>query len=372
MTAPDEGPESVGLVHDYLLVARGAERTFASIADLWPDAPLYTTLLAGDLDLPALAGRRITTSPLQRVGVGQRGFRKLLPLYPWAVRSLPVGGHDLVVSSSSAFAHRARIAPGAVHVCYCHTPFRYAWHERERALAELPRALRPALSRVLGRMRRGDVAAAAGVDHLIANSELTRERIGRFWGRESAVVHPPVEVGRFRPGEPGEHLLVVCELVRHKRVDLALEAARLAGVPIVVVGSGPDAERLQREFADGSARFEGRIDDERLAELYSTCRALVVPNVEEFGIAMVEAQAAGRPVVAVDGGGAREIVIDGRTGRLVPRAEPEALAEAISATPADALDPALARENATRFAPDRFAERLRAEVDSAWRARKRR
>jgi glycosyltransferase involved in cell wall biosynthesis len=351
------------LVHDYLIVMRGAERTFAEIAACWPGAPIYTLLYDPALG-PNFAGRTITTSFLQRLSVRQDGFRRLLPLLPVAAGRLTVEGHDLVVSSSSAFAHGVHIPPGAVHVCYCHSPFRYAWHERDRALEEAPRPLRSALAVSLGAIRRWDRAAAGRVTHYIANSELTRKRIADFYGYDATVVHPPVEVERFRPGVAEDFFVVVGELVRHKRVELALTAAQRAGAQVKVVGAGPELERLRARFA-ATAEFLGRVSDSELAALLPRARALLMPNVEEFGIAAVEAQAAGRPVVAADAGGARETVITGETGVLVPPGDMDAMAEAIRYTNFDSFSAGRLAANAARFSPARFREELLAVVARA-------
>jgi len=292
-----------GLVHDYLLVPRGAERTFAAIADCWPGAPIYTLLYdeeaVGPLFVHPGADRHpVTTSYLQRLGTRQGSFRYLLPLFPRATEKLPVGGHDVLVSSSSAFAHGVRPRPGAVHVCYCHSPFRYAWFERERALAECPRPARPLLGLVLDRIRAWDLKASERVTHYVANSIGTQERIAELYGRESTVIHPPVAVDRFVLGTPGDYLLFVGQIVPHKRVEVAIEAALAAGMPIRIVGSGPDLARLEATYARADVTFLGAVSDAELADLYAGCLALLVPNIEEFGIAAVEAQAAGRPVVA--------------------------------------------------------------------------
>ena len=192
VTSGNPIPDSTALVHDYLLVLRGAERTFAAIADLFPAAPVFTTLYSEEGTGGQFAGREVAQSWLSRFGVGQQGFRRLLPLYAGAVERLPVSGFELVVSSSSAFAHGVRPASNAVHVCYCHSPFRYAWHERARALEETPRLLRPVMSQFLDRARRWDLEASRRVTAYVANSAITRARIGDFYGRESVVVHPPV------------------------------------------------------------------------------------------------------------------------------------------------------------------------------------
>jgi glycosyltransferase involved in cell wall biosynthesis len=353
---------STALVHDYLLVMRGAERTFAALAGCWPDAPIYTTLYAPEGCAGRFTGRDVHTSYLQRSRFGQRGFRGLLPLYPSAVERLPVGSHDVIVSSSSAFAHGIRPASDALHVCYCHSPFRYAWHERETALAEVARPLRPFVGRTLEAIRKWDVAASRRVSHYIANSLCVQERIGRFYGREATVIHPPVEVDRFAPAEPEDYFLFVGEIVRHKRVTVALEAARRAGARIKVIGTGPERERLEHEYAD-VAEFLGRISDEEVAETYAHARALIVPNVEEFGIAAIEAQASGRPVVAIDDGGTSETVLDGVTGVLVPNGTVGEFAEAIRHTDFDRFEPERIARHARRFSVDAFRQRLTAEVE---------
>jgi glycosyltransferase involved in cell wall biosynthesis len=350
------------LAHDYLLVLRGAERTFRHMTAVWPDAPIHTLLYDEDATLGAFAGRRIVTSPLQRLGLGQGRFRALLPLYPNAVAAIKLDPHDVVVSSSSAFAHGVRAAPGAKHVCYCHSPFRYAWHDRADALRELPAPVRPALALTLRRHRAFDRRAAMRLTGLIANSAITRDRIRRFWGRDAAIVHPPVDVERFGPAQGGDELLYVGELTRHKRAELALEAAERAGRRIKVVGDGPDLPRLRRRF-ERSAEFLGRVDDARLEREYATSGALVVPNVEEFGIAAVEAQAAGCPVIAADGGGAQETVRQDETGWLVPPDDVDALSATLR-RPIDTFDRAALRRNAERFSAAAFRTRLEETVET--------
>lgn len=352
--------DRVSLAHDYLLVMRGAERTFAAIAELYADAPILTLLYDEHGTSGRFAGRAITTSPLQRLGASQANFRRLLPLYPWAVGRLKVAPTDVLISSSSAFAHGVRAPEGTVHVCYCYTPFRYAWYEEARALAETTPVLRPLLRAQLRRMRRWDLAASARVTAYIAISALSRERIKRYYGRDATVVHPPVETHRFSPGERGDSLLVVSELVRHKRLHIALEAARRSGVPIRVVGSGPEQPSLRAAYPE--VEFLGRADDEDLGQLYAAARAVVVPSMEEFGIVAVEAQAAGVPVIAAAAGGALETVLDGQTGTLARLDDVDAFAQAIESIEQLEFDPARAVENAERFSVASFQRRLAAEV----------
>jgi glycosyltransferase involved in cell wall biosynthesis len=359
-------PASVSLVHDYLLVMRGAERTFAAIAELYSQAPIFTLLYDEQGTNRRFHGRSITTSPLQRLGADQANFRRLLPLYPAAARRLRPPASEVVISSSSAFAHGVRKPEQAAHVCYCYTPFRYAWHQRGDALAEIAAPLRPLLRQQLRRIRRWDVAASQRVDTYIAISELGRERIRQCYGRDAAIVHPPVETHRFRTGPPEEALLVVSELVRHKHVHVALEAARRARVPIRVVGSGPEHGALQHAFPE--AEFLGRASDEQLVGLYASARAVLVPSIEEFGITTVEAQAAGRPVIAAASGGALETVLDGRTGRLA-QPDVQSFTRAIAELDELEFDPLCAVRSAERFSVAAFQRELATHVMQAVQSR---
>jgi glycosyltransferase involved in cell wall biosynthesis len=363
VAAQKENPLQVALAHDYLLVMRGAERTFAAIADLYSEAPISTLLYDEDGTSGRFAGRSIATSALQRLGARQATFRRLLPLYPSAIKRMTAPSADVVVSSSSAFAHGIGVPEGAVHVCYCYTPFRYAWHDEACAMHEVPRLLRPLLRQQLRRIREWDLSASHRVDAYIAISELSRRRIKQYYGCEAPVVHPPVETHRFAPGTPGNRLLLVSELVGHKRLHVALEAARRAHAPIAIVGTGPNYTDLKETYPE--AEFLGRANDRDLAELYASARAVVVPSVEEFGITAVEAQAAGRPVIAAAAGGVLETVIDGHTGRLAKLDDVDSFATAMREIDSLDFDPADAVQNAERFSVASFQQRLAEQVTRA-------
>ncbi|MGH2842535.1 MAG: glycosyltransferase, partial [Solirubrobacteraceae bacterium] len=308
----------------------------------------------------------VRTSPLQRLRLNQTTFKAALPLMPAAPRRLDVSGHGLVISSSSAFAHGVDVDPGAAHVCYCHTPFRYAWYEREAAVAQAPAPARPLIAATLTAIRRWDFAKAQRPTHYVANSRVCQERIRRFWGREAPIVHPPVELARFAPGQPEDFVLLVGELVRHKQWELALRAARRAGVPVKVVGGGSDAARLRALYRD-HAEFLGRVSDTELAALYARARALVVPNAEEFGVAAVEAQAAGRPVVAARAGGALETVTEGVTGAFFEPGDADSLTAILSDPAMDRLRPQDAVANAGRFSAQAFQEAMLDQIHQALR-----
>jgi glycosyltransferase involved in cell wall biosynthesis len=357
------GPR-VALVHDFLLDLRGAERVFAAICDAWPDADVFSAVYDERGTEGRFAGRNVQTSFLQRLRPTARTFRALLPLYPHAVESLDLRGYDVVISSSSAWSHGVLVDPGAVHLCYCHNPFRYAWSEREATLRARGPLVRPALGLLLNRWRQWDWIAAQRVDRYVANSHLTASRVHRYLGREATVLHPPVEIGRFRPGAVGEHYLVLAELMAHKRLDVAIRAFNALGLPLVVVGDGPEARRLAR-LAGPTVRLTGRLPDPAVAELLRTCRALVIPAAEEFGIAAVEALASGRPVLAAEGGGVSESVEAGVTGAFFAGGDERALMDCVRRFDALAVDPAACVAAAQRFGPERFQAALRRIVDDA-------
>src|SRR3954469_25789718 len=327
-----EGPR-VALVHDFLLTLRGGERVFLALCDMFPDADVFTAVYDERGTEGRFADRRVHTSFLQRLRPDARSFRRYLPLYPYAMEALDLRGYDLVVSSSSAWAHGVLPDEGAVHVCYCHNPFRYAWSAREGTLRSHGPVVRAALGAVFQRWRQWDWIAAQRVDRYIANSETTRRRVARYFTRDADVVYPPVEIRPFPPGVVGDHYAVLSELMPHKRIDLAVRAFNELRRPLLVIGDGPDARRLER-LAGPTIRFTGRVPDAEVARLLATSRALVVTATEEFGIAAVEAQAAGRPVVALAEGGVTESVVEGRTGVFYEEPTPEALAAAINAVAA--------------------------------------
>lgn len=352
------------LVHDYLLVMRGAERTFESIAGCYPGADIATLLYDAEGTEGRFRDRRIRTSFLQPYAAQQRRFRRFLPLLPLAAQRLAVDDADVVISSTSAFAHGVSPAPDAVHVSYCHSPFRYVWLERERTEQSVPRPARPAARTLLGAIRHWDVSAARRVTAFVANSEFTRRRIQDFYDRDAIVVHPPVAVDRFtEQPEPYDYFLMVGEVTRHKNTEVGLAAADRAGVKMKVVGAGPDLARLRERYAQ--AEFLGRVDDRRLIELYAHCRALVVPAIEEFGITMVEAHAAGRPVLAAAQSGALEIVTDEATGVLVRPHSVDAFAEALRFTDWDRFDADRLRASAGRFSESQFRKRFITAVAGA-------
>ena len=350
------------LVHDFLVSMRGADRVFLEICEMYPEADVFTPIYHEAGTEGRLAGRAVHTSFLQRLRPTSRTFRPLLPLYPAAIESFDLSGYDLVISSSSAWAHAVICDEDSVHLCYCHNPFRYAWNERRRAIEErhVPLA-RAALTGLFRRWRMWDWQAAQRVDRYLTNSRTTQGRIQAYFGRESTVVHPPVDTARFSPAPVGDHYVVLSELVSHKRIEDAVLAFNRLGRPLVVVGDGPDSRRLRR-LAEPNVQFVGRAPDHEVERLLAGCRAFVLTSVEEFGIAAVEAQAAGRPVIARRAGGALETVIEGLTGRFYEGGADE-LAAAVEEFDDQAVDSSACIRNAARFDRARFREAFAAAVD---------
>jgi glycosyltransferase involved in cell wall biosynthesis len=362
-TTPGTAPR-VALVHDFLLDVRGAERVFTELCAMWPDAPIYTAVYDEEGTEGRFSGRTVHSSFLQRLRPSARTFRALLPLYPAAIESFDLSGYDLVVSSSSAWAHAILCDEHTVHVSYCHNPFRYAWNDRDQTLGRVRNPIaRTFLRGTFRRWRQWDWIAAQRTNRYVANSQTTRARIKAYFGREASIVYPPVVTARFSPGPVGEHYVILSELMAHKQIDVAVEAFNELGLPLIVVGDGPDARRLRRESRP-NIHFTGRLSDTAVAEILQGARALIVTAVEEFGIAAVESQAAGRPVIARRGGGALETIVDGVTGRLWSGG-PEDLAEAVRTFDDAAVDPVACTRNARRFDAAGFRAAMATEVEQA-------
>lgn len=362
--APPAQPTRVALVHDFLVDLRGAERVFLKMCDIWPTADIFSVIYDERGTEGRFAGREVHTSYLQRLHPSARTFRALLPLYPAAVESLDLSGYDLVVSSSSAWAHAVLCDERALHLSYCYNPFRYAWNGRDQALARWRNPIaREFLRGAFRRWRQWDWIAAQRTDRYIAISKTTQARIRAYFGRESEIVYPPVEVERFSPGRVGNHYALVSELMEHKQIEIAIRAFNKLRLPLIIVGDGPAFRRLRRT-AGPTVSFTGRLSDSSVAEVMQTARALVVTSIEEFGIAAVESQAAGRPVIARSAGGALETVIDGVTGRFWSGG-PEELALTVSEFDTTAIDPQACVANASRFDTATFERGMLGAVETA-------
>jgi glycosyltransferase involved in cell wall biosynthesis len=342
----------------------GAERVLAQLHTLYPDAPIYASVFDRSRLPPQTASWDLRGTGLQRLPGVSHYSRALLPLMPAAFARLDLRGYDVVITASSAFSKNVRPDAGAPNLCYCHTPPRYLWDLRDSYTPGLSGRLASPLIRWL---RARDSAAAARVTRFIANSRNVAERIRRNYNRDSTVIYPPVEVERISPnGLPADDFyLVVSRLVGYKRVDLAVQACNRLGRRLIVVGTGPEAARL-RSLAGPTVQFAGALPDAEIAGLYARCKAFLFPGLEDFGIAPVEAQAAGRPVVAFAQGGARETVLDGATGLLFTEQTVDSLADAMLRLDAAPMAPLACRTNAERFSAEKFRTQMAAAVTGAY------
>ncbi len=355
----------VALAHDWLTGMRGGERVLEAICELFPDAARFALLHVRGSVSPTIEARPIRTSFIQHIPGSHRHYRPLLPLFPAAVEQFDLDDFDLIISTSHCVA-KSVVAPGrARHLCYCFTPMRYAWDQfpayfgPERVGAGASRWLR----RGLGAIARWDASTAHRVDRYVAISQYVAGRIGRYYNRRASIVYPPVDTTFFHPGpvRPRHGCLIVSALVPYKRVDLAIRACTQAGVPLRVVGGGPDLARLRR-IAGPQVEFLGALTDEEVRQEYRRAAAVLLPGAEDFGIAPVEAQACGCPVVALAEGGACETVVDGETGVLVPESTPAAFADTVARAQHRPFDGAAIRRQALRFSRERFDAALRTEV----------
>ena len=356
----------VAIVHDYLAQAGGAERVVEAMHGIWPDAPIYTSVYDPKATLPCFKEMDVRTSFLQRWARRSQVHKLALPFYPAAFEQFDLGGYDVVVSNTTSFAKGVITGPETCHVCYCHTPTRFAWRYHEyMARCDHGRVVRRLLPLLVHRLRAWDYASAQRVDHFVTSSFNGARRVQKYYGRSADVVYAPVETDRFRvePEPAADYFLVVSRLIGYKRVDLAVEAMTRLGLPLKVVGSGPDLARL-RALAGPSVEFLGRLPDGQVADLLAHCRAFLFPGEEDFGIAPLEAMASGRPVIAFAAGGALETVVAGETGLFFSQPTPESLMAAVRELDRMSVRPQRIRAHAERFDVRAFQRRLRALVEA--------
>lgn len=356
----------VALAHDWLNGMRGGERCLDLICREFPQAELYTLLFQPEQVSEAIRSRKVHVSGLQRLPGFRNHYRWFLPLFPRAIESFRLpAGTDLVISTSHCVAKGIVPPAGAKHLCYCFTPMRYAWSLQAEYFGRNP-LKRAALDLALGRLRKWDRAASARVDRFVAISRHVQARIREYYGREAAVVYPPVATQFFTPDARGGHDgydLIVSALVPYKRVDLAVAAYAQTGFPLKIAGAGTELAALQKR-APTNVEFTGRPDDAGVRELYRRCRFLVFPGEEDFGIVPLEAMACGKPVVAYGKGGLRETVAAGRTGVFFDEQTPAALGAAVARAAEIPWNAAAIRAHAETFGEGRFREGLRAEIEA--------
>lgn len=359
------------VVHDWLTGMRGGERVLEVVCERYPDAELFTLVHVPGSVSRIIEGKRIHTSLLQRLPAVSRYYRRCLPLFPTLIEQFDLDDFDLVISSSHCVAKAVITRPGAVHLCYCHTPMRYAWDQfdayfgRERVGPLASSMLRPAMAA----LARWDRDTSSRVSRYVTNSQHVARRILRYYNRQASVIYPPVDTTFFSPSTGrtvrDDHCLIVSALVPYKRLDVAIDACREAAVPLTIVGNGPERARLERfaQARQADVTFLGRLSDEDVREQYRQAALVLMPGEEDFGIVPLEAQACGRPVVARARGGAVESILSGTTGILVDDPSPAAFAAAIREALGTTFDSDAIRRHAEGFGRERFAEELGAVVD---------
>lgn len=347
----------------------GAERVLELLHEMYPDAPIYTSMYASDAMPLSYRQWDIRTSFMDRLPFVKKHHQAFLALYPLAFEQFDLSDYDVVISNSSAYCHGVITRPETLHICYCLTPARFLWNYHEYIKKEnvggLSRVLLPL---AVNYLRSWDLHASTRVDRFVAISKAVAGRIQKYYRRESAIIHPPIDVSQFRvksADEVGDFFLIISRLIPYKRIDLAVRAFNELGLPLKIVGDGryrPSLERIARP----NVEFLGRVSDDDVRELYSRCKALVFPGEEDFGLAPLEANAAGRPVIAFAGGGARETIVEGKTGAFFYEATPEALASVVEKFDHRQYDPQAIRAHAEKFDVPTFKAEFARFVQESW------
>jgi glycosyltransferase involved in cell wall biosynthesis len=359
----------LALVHDWLNQIGGAEDVLDTLVSLYPHSPLYTSIYAPDVMPPHYRTWDIHTLWMDRLPAVHNHHQPYLPLYPLAWGGLDLSAYDVVLSNKSGFCHGFRYGDRTMHICYCLAPTRYVWQLDNYVAREgFGRPLQLALRPLIAALRRWDYAAAQRVHHFIAISTEIQARIKTYYNRDSVVIYPPVDTSRFQPSSAiGDYFLIVSRLIPYKRIDLAVQAATRLGLPLKIGGKGRDLERL-KAMAGPTVEFLGYVPDDQLPDLMARCRAFLFPGLEDFGITPVQAEAAGRPVIAFGGGGALDTVIPGKTGELFHEMTVDSLTAVMQNFDASAYDPAAIRAHALQFDTEVFNRQITSYVDTAWDA----
>ncbi|PIS30420.1 glycosyltransferase family 4 protein [Candidatus Saganbacteria bacterium CG08_land_8_20_14_0_20_45_16] len=349
----------IALIHDYLNQFGGAERVVALLHQIWPDAPIFTSIYDQEKMPSAFSRMDIRTSFMQRLPGVFRFFKYYLLLYPLAFERFDLADYDLIISSSSAFAKGIKKRQEQLHLCYCHTPMRFVWRFDDYLKREgIPEIFKSVLAFVLEPIKKWDLQTAAKVDYFIANSETVAKRIKEIYGRGSVIINPPVDCDLFLPiDRDHDYFLLVSRLNTYKRLDIVVKAFSQLDLPLKIIGTGSDRRNLVK-LAGPSVEFLGQVNDQQLARYLAECRALIFPGEEDFGIVPLEAMSCGRPVIAYRAGGATETVIDGITGIFFDEQTPEALAEAVNRFNFLTFDRQVIRQQALKYDRSVFEQKI--------------
>jgi glycosyltransferase involved in cell wall biosynthesis len=350
--------KKIAIVCDWLTNLGGAEKVIMSLHKLFPDAPIYTTLY----DKSRAKGfekATIYTSFLQKIPFAKKNHTLMLKGMPLAIESLNLNDYDIVISSSHSVAKGVITKPETLHISYCHTPMRYAWEpwELDYRLQSFPKFTHQRIKKIMHKIRLWDRISADRVDHYIVNSNYVGERVQKYYRKPSTVIHPPVSTDDFQIKTPGDYFLMVGRLIPYKRFDLVIEAFNHLGKPLKIVGTGPEESKLKK-MAKKNIEFMGRLSDDSLKRLYSECKALIFPQIEDFGITPVECMASGRPVIAYAEGGSQDTVVEGKTGMFFREQTVDSLMQTLSAFGEVRWDSKSIKEYAQKFSEKRFQEEM--------------
>ncbi|XOU94739.1 MAG: glycosyltransferase [Candidatus Kerfeldbacteria bacterium] len=358
----------IGLVHDHLNQLGGAERVLKTFCEMYPKSPVHTLIYDQKNTQDVFKDYKVIESFISKMPFARKKFRWYLPLMVPATEGYNLSGYDVLLSDSSGMAKGIITDPRSLHICYCHTPTRYLWSDHNVIIDKLER------NRIIGRLsqlyrsylRIWDRQAADRVDKFIANSKYVAQRIKKYYKRDSVVIHPPVDISRFKiSNEVKDYFLIISRLRPYKKVDLAIQAFNKLGLPLYIIGTGEEENRL-KEMAGPHIKFLGNVSDEKAVEYLSQCQAFIHPQEEDFGITPVEAMACGRPVIAYGIGGALETVINGKTGVHFDEQSWEALADTVIHFKSSDYNPEEIRRHAESFDVEHFKSKINAFIESSW------
>lgn len=356
----------VALVHDYLNQYGGAERVLEAFCEIFPEAPIYTLLYNEKKTGYVFQSKKIYTSFLQRVPLVKNHHRSFLMLMPLAVEQFDLSQYDLVLSDSASYAKGVVTALNTRHICYCHTPIRYAWDDSQKYIDEFgyPNFIKKVIPFFMSYIRVWDEQAAARVDYFIANSNFVAGRIAKYYRRAAEVIYPPVKTNLFYISnqKPENYFLMVGRLLPYKQFELAIAAFNKLGWPLKIIGAGPERTQLQKK-AKSNIEFLGLVSDDKLKEYYAHCQAFISPQEDDFGIVAVEAMASGRPVIAYHGGGALEFVEEGITGLFFNEQNVDCLTAAMRRFNNSDFNPWLIRSKTLKFDQENFKEKIKNFID---------
>lgn len=361
----------VALVHDYLNQYGGAERVLEAFTEIYPDAPIFTLIYDSKKMGDVFSEKKIYTSFLQRIPLAKSHHRIFPVLMPLAIEKFNLSDYDIVLSDSASFAKGLITRPETLHICYCHTPPRYAWDDSQRYIKEFGmfKLAKLFVPFFMNYIRLWDREASFRVDEFICNSKFVAQRIKKYYKREAKVIYPPVDIRQFEPGKRiSTYFLMVGRLLAYKHFDIGIEAFNKLELPLKIIGDGPERKRLEK-LAGRNIEFLGELYSKDLEEQYQRCQALIFPQEEDFGLVPVEAMACGRPVIAYRGGGALESIKEGETGIFFDEQSPESLIQAVKNFRADRFSPLKIRSNALKFDKEIFKKKIKYFVEKSYENR---